>query len=408
MTTTYEPIAAPSKYVPDLLPPDLPDSQCEADIATIPLAQEPHLPAWQPDIPQPYLQMSPDELRQRIAAAKATLGSRLVVLGHHYQRDDVIEFADFRGDSFKLAREAAARTDADFIVFCGVHFMAESADILTRPNQIVVLPNLAAGCSMADMARPNDVYAAWDELTEVVAAESVIPVTYMNSAASLKAFVGEHGGAVCTSSNAQAVLEWALERAERVLFFPDQHLGRNSAKKLGVDVTTETAVWNPRRPLGGLQPGRIKDSKVLLWQGHCSVHVRFTVKQIENARREHPGCRVVVHPECPEPVVDAADANGSTEFIINYVKSGPPGVYAIGTEINLVHRLNEEIQDEGKTAFCLDPVVCPCATMYRIHPAYVAWVTESLLAGNPVNRITVDAETRRWATVALERMLEIT
>ena len=408
MTTTSDPVIIPSDYQPPRLQPDLPDADCEDGIATVPLAQEPHLPQWQPEIPERYLGMDAAELRERIGRARERLGERLVILSHHYQRDDVVQFADFLGDSLKLSQQAAARGDADFILFCGVHFMAESADILTRPDQIVMLPNLAAGCSMADMAAPDDVYHSWDELGEVVDTERVIPITYMNSDAALKAFVGERGGAVCTSSNASAVLRWAFARGDRVLFFPDQHLGRNTAKKLGLEVKTETAVWNPRKPLGGLKPERIQQSKVLLWQGHCSVHVRFKVEQIEKARADYPGCRVVVHPECPEPVVDAADADGSTEFIINYVKSGPPAVYAVGTEINLVHRLHQEVQAEGKSAFCLDPVICPCFTMYRIHPAYLAWVTEALVEGRVVNRIEVDQDTREWATVALERMLAIT
>jgi len=249
---------------------------------------------------------------------------------------------------------------------------------------------------------------AWDDLGEVVDTDRVIPITYMNSAASLKAFVGKNGGAVCTSSNATAVLEWAFEQGDQVLFFPDQHLGRNTGKRLGIDPQTQTAVWSPRKLNGGLSEERIEQSKILLWQGHCSVHIRFRVDQIERAREEHPGVRVVVHPECTQQVVDAADADGSTEFIINYVRNGPPGTYAVGTEINLVHRLNEEVAHEGKTAFCLDPVVCPCATMYRIHPAYLAWVTEALIEGRVVNPITVDDDTRKWARVALDRMLAIT
>ena len=403
-----EAVVVETDFVPETLPPNLPDEACETDIATIPLASEPHLPDWQPEIPDAYLRLSADELRERIRAARAELGDRLLILGHHYQRDDIIEFADFRGDSFKLAQQAAENSEADYIVFCGVHFMAESADILTTPQQSVILPNLAAGCSMADMAQPEDVYDAWDDLGEVVDTDRVIPITYMNSAASLKAFVGKNGGAVCTSSNATAVLEWAFEQGDQVLFFPDQHLGRNTGKRLGIDPRTQTAVWSPRKVNGGLTEERIEQSKILLWQGHCSVHVRFRVDQIERARQEHPGVRVVVHPECPEPVVDAADADGSTEFIINYVRNGPPGVYAVGTEINLVHRLNEEVASEGKTAFCLDPVICPCATMYRIHPAYLAWVTESLVEGRVVNPITVDDDTRKWARVALDRMLAIT
>ncbi len=403
-----EAVVVETDFVPETLPPNLPDEACETDIATIPLASEPHLPDWQPEIPDSYLRLSGDELRERIRSARAELGDRLLILGHHYQRDDIIEFADFRGDSFKLAQQAAENSEADYIVFCGVHFMAESADILTTPQQSVILPNLAAGCSMADMAQPEDVYDAWDDLGEVVDTDRVIPITYMNSAASLKAFVGKSGGAVCTSSNATAVLEWAFEQGDQVLFFPDQHLGRNTGKRLGIDPRSQTAVWSPRKVNGGLTEERIEQSKILLWQGHCSVHVRFRVDQIERARQEHPGVRVVVHPECPEPVVDAADADGSTEFIINYVRNGPPGVYAVGTEINLVHRLNEEVAAQGKTAFCLDPVICPCATMYRIHPAYLAWVTESLVEGRVVNPITVDDDTRKWARVALDRMLAIT
>jgi len=403
-----EAVVVETSYVPETLPPDLPDEACETDIATVPLASEPHLPNWQPEIPDHYLRLSGDELRERIRAARAELGQRLLILGHHYQRDDIIEFADFRGDSFKLAQQAAENSEAEYIVFCGVHFMAESADILTTPEQTVILPNLAAGCSMADMAQPEDVYDAWDDLGEVVNTNRVIPITYMNSAASLKAFVGKNGGAVCTSSNATAVLEWAFEQGDQVLFFPDQHLGRNTGKRLGIDPRTQTTVWSPRKVNGGLSEDRIRGSKILLWQGHCSVHIRFRVDQIERAREEHPGVRVVVHPECTQQVVDAADADGSTEFIINYVRNGPPGVYAVGTEINLVHRLNEEVASEGKTAFCLDPVVCPCATMYRIHPAYLAWVAESLVAGRVVNPITVDDDTRTWARVALDRMLAIT
>ena len=403
-----EAVVVETTYVPETLPPNLPDEACETDIATIPLASEPHLPDWQPEIPQEYLKLSGDELRERIRAARSELGERLLILGHHYQRDDIIKFADFRGDSFKLAQQAAENSEADYIIFCGVHFMAESADILTTPQQSVILPNLAAGCSMADMAQPEDVYDAWDDLGEVVDTDRVIPITYMNSAASLKAFVGKNGGAVCTSSNATAVLEWAFEQGDQVLFFPDQHLGRNTGKRLGIDPQTQTAVWSPRKINGGLSRDRIEQSKILLWQGHCSVHIRFRVDQIERAREEHPGVRVVVHPECTQQVVDAADADGSTEFIINYVRNGPPGTYAVGTEINLVHRLNEEVAHEGKTAFCLDPVVCPCATMYRIHPAYLAWVTEALVEGRVVNPITVDDDTRKWARVALDRMLAIT
>ena len=396
-----------SDYIPERLPPNLPDENCEVGISTVPLGNEKNKNDWQTDIPSRYLDMSALELSERIRDAKANLGNQLTILGHHYQRDDVIQFSDFRGDSFGLAQQAAERTDTKFFLFCGVHFMAESADILTSPDQVVMLPNLAAGCSMADMAIPIDVYGSWTELENTSGIESTIPITYMNSAASLKAFVGKHGGAVCTSSNAEATLRWAFQRGERVLFFPDQHLGRNSAKKIGIDPKTEMAVWNPRKPLGGLDPIQISKSKILLWQGHCSVHIRFNVEQIERARIEFPECKIVVHPECTEQVVEASDANGSTEFIVKYLRNAPPGVYGVGTEINLVHRLQRELKSEGKTIFCLDPIVCPCSTMYRIHPAYVCWVLESLINGYIVNQIKVDDETRHWATFALERMLAI-
>jgi quinolinate synthase len=347
-----------------------------------------------------------EELADRIAAAKATLGSRVLVLGHHYQRDEVIRWADARGDSFGLSRLAAANHDAEYIVFCGVHFMAESADILTADHQQVILPDLNAGCSMADMADLDSVEEAWDALAAVTDVEAVVPITYMNSSAALKAFVGRHGGAVCTSSNARAVLTWALERGEKVLFFPDQHLGRNTGYQLGYD-ESDMRVWNPRLDLGGLQERDVKDATLLLWKGHCSVHQRFRPEHVAAARAEHPGVIVVAHPECAHDVVQLADQVGSTDFIIKAVEAAPVGsTLAIGTEIHLVQRLAAEHPD--KTVFSLDPLICPCSTMFRIDGPHLCWVLENLLDGEVVNRITVDADTAGWARVALERMLSIT
>ena len=379
---------------------------CPTDaLVPVPLAQEPAFITWQQDIPKAYLDMSPEELDQRITRARATRGKNLVILGHHYQRDEVIKFADFTGDSFKLSQLAAAQS-AEYVLFCGVHFMAESADILTPEHVRVMLPNIAAGCSMADMADPDDVYAAWDEIAEALDGEStVIPVTYMNSTASLKSFVGERNGIVCTSSNAGKTFKWAFERGDKVLFFPDQHLGRNTGYQMGIPLD-EMALWNWRMPHGGLTPDQIRKAKVILWQGHCSTHQRFSVEQIEKARREHPGVTVIVHPETRWEVVQASDRWGSTEVIIKAVTESPAGsVWAVGTEINLVNRLAKANPD--KTVFCLDPVVCPCSTMYRIHPAYLAWVLEGLLQGHVVNEIKVEPETRKWSLVALERMLAL-
>ena len=362
-------------------------------------------------IPREYALMDADELDRRITAARAKLGSRLVILGHHYQRDEVIKYADARGDSFKLAQFAAAHPEAEYILFCGVHFMAESADILSGPRQTVILPNPAAGCSMADMANIAEVEECWEALDTLYGDEvadgdlqPVIPVTYMNSAANLKAFCGRHGGIVCTSSNADKVMAWAFARGRRVLFFPDEHLGRNTALKMGIR-EDQIVVWNQRLDFGGIEDDEtLMGAKVILWKGWCSTHARFTVEQIEQARREYPGVRVLVHPECRHEVVAAADLNGSTEFISKAVAEAPAGtVWAIGTEINLVRRLANEHPDQ--TIFCLDPVVCPCSTMYRIHPAYIAWVLEELVAGRVVNQVRVDDETARWARVALERML---
>jgi quinolinate synthase len=366
----------------------------------------------QGELPQAYRDATDDELDARIRAGKETLGDRVVVLGHFYQREEVVRHADYVGDSFQLANAAKERPAAEAIVFCGVHFMAETADLLSRPEQAVILPNLAAGCSMADMADIDQVEECWEQLEDVLGdletpdAEGlvpVIPVTYMNSSAAIKGFVGRHGGIVCTSSNARTVLEWAFARGRRVLFFPDQHLGRNTAKAMGVPLE-QMPMWNPRKPLGGSSEEQIADSRVILWHGFCSVHRRFTVDQIDKARAEHPGVRVIVHPECPMDVVDAADEAGSTDIIRKAIAAATePTTFAIGTEINLVQRLAAQYPQHE--IFCLDPVVCPCSTMYRIHPGYLAWVLESLVAGEVVNRITVPADVAEPATVALERML---
>jgi quinolinate synthase len=361
-------------------------------------------------IPREYALMEADELDRRIAAARAAMGDRLVILGHHYQREEIIKWADARGDSFKLAQFAASRPEADYILFCGVHFMAESADILSGPHQRVILPNPSAGCSMADMASIAEVEECWDALDALFADEqngdlqAVVPVTYMNSAADLKAFCGRNGGIVCTSSNAASVLRWAFARGRRVLFFPDEHLGRNTALAMGIP-PEQIVVWDQRHDFGGIQDDALLvNARVILWKGWCSTHQRFTVEQIAQARAAYPGVRIVVHPECRHEVVAAADLNGSTEYIVKVVEESPAGtIWGIGTEVNLVKRLAREHPD--KTIFCLDPIVCPCSTMYRIHPAYLAWVLEELVAGRVVNQVSVDAETARWAKVALDRML---
>lgn len=364
----------------------------------------------QGQLPEEYKLATDAELSERILGAKAALGDRAVILGHFYQRDEVIQYADFVGDSFQLANAALTRPDAEAIIFCGVHFMAETADILSTPEQAVILPNLAAGCSMADMADAESVAECWEQLEEIFGTEPdadgrvpVIPVTYMNSSAALKAFCGENGGIVCTSSNAKTVLEWAFQRAQRVLFFPDQHLGRNTAKALGVPLE-QMPMWNPRKDLGGNEEQALVDSRVILWHGFCSVHKRFSVAQIEQARADFPGVQVIVHPECPMEVVDAADSAGSTDFIKKAIAAATePTTFAIGTEINMVNRLAAEYPQH--TIFCLDPVICPCSTMYRIHPGYLAWVLEELVAGRVVNRITVDDAVQENARTALERML---
>ena len=356
-------------------------------------------------LPDRYAHASPEHLAARIEAAKKALGDRLLILGHHYQRDEVMRWADARGDSFGLSRLAADSHTADYVVFCGVHFMAESADILTAEHQAVILPDLNAGCSMADMADLDSVETAWDELGAVTDIDRIVPITYMNSSAALKAFVGRRGGAVCTSSNARSVVSWALEKGEKLLFFPDQHLGRNTAFQLGY-AAGDMRVWDPRRDLGGLEDVDVKDATFLLWKGHCSVHQRFKVEHVAEFRAANPGGLVIVHPECSHEVVEVADQVGSTDFIIKAVAEAPAGAaLGVGTEIHLVKRLAAEHPD--KTVVSLDPLVCPCSTMFRIDAAHLAWCLENLVEGNIVNRITVDVETAKWARVALERMLEI-
>jgi len=360
---------------------------------------------WQP-IPQEYTSLDAQALDERIGIARKKLGSRLVILGHHYQREEVIKYADLQGDSFKLSRYAASLGDAEFIIFCGVHFMAETADILSSDDQRVILPNITAGCSMADMAPTDDVLDCWDDLAGLLGAEALTPITYMNSTADIKALCGRNGGIVCTSSNAGLVMEWAFARRDKVLFLPDEHLGRNTALALGVD-PQRVVGGNPWKAMGGLSPEQIEAAKVILWRGHCAVHTRFRVHQIDAARERFPNVNVIVHPECTHEVVAAADLNGSTERIIEAVNGGAPdSVWAVGTEISLVHRL--QLNNPDKTIFCLDPVVCPCSTMYRIHPAYVAWVLEELVVGNVVNQVAVDPVTKASAKLSLQRMLDVT
>ena len=357
-------------------------------------------------LPERYTAAVADDLAARIGAAKAALGARLMVLGHHYQREEVMRWADCRGDSFGLSRLAAANTTAEFIVFCGVHFMAESADILTGDHQQVILPDLNAGCSMADMADIDSVEEAWAAIASVADLSRVVPITYMNSSAALKAFVGRNGGAVCTSSNARAVIRWALGRGDQLLFFPDQHLGRNTARQLGYD-DASMRVWDPRADAGGLSDAEIKSTTFLLWRGHCSVHQRFKPSHIRAFRAEHPRGIVVVHPECAHETVALADQVGSTDFIIKAVDAAAPGsVIGVGTEIHLVQRLAAEHAD--KTVVSLDPLICPCSTMFRIDAAHLCWVLEGLVEGEVRNRISVEPATARWARLALERMLEIT
>ncbi len=359
-------------------------------------------------IPDRYLSLSDDEMDARIAAAKTTLGDRLVILGHHYQRDEVIKFADFTGDSLKLARAAASRGKAEFIVFCGVHFMAESADILCGPHQKVVLPDLAAGCSMADMAAGDQLEMCWRELQDlgVPVDPGVVPVTYINSSAEVKAFVGEHGGIVCTSTNAAAIMTWAWKQGEKLVMLPDQHLGRNTAYKMGVPLD-QMVVWDPNEIGGGLEPDQVRAARLILWKGHCSVHTRFTVQQIDAFRKKYPDGKVIAHPECTFDVVQAADVSGSTEHIINTVKASPSGtVWAVATEIHLVNRLKNQVEPD-KTVVTLDPFGCLCSTMFRVSPNHLLWVLEGLVDGQIHNQITVPEPQKSFARLALDRMLTV-
>ena len=379
--------------------------QTDSELKSVTLEQEFQKGVRWQKLPVSYMRTSPEDLRKNIKSARKQLGKRVTILGHHYQRDEVIEFADQRGDSFKLSQYAAEQKHAEFIIFCGVHFMAETADILSSPEQKVILPNLTAGCSMADMANSDDVEDCWDDLTDVLGPNEVVPITYMNSTAAIKALCGKNEGIVCTSSNASATFDWALQKNKKILFLPDQHLGRNTGAQKGIPLE-EMIVWNPFKPLGGNTKEQLKDAKIILWQGHCSVHTRFTIKQIEKARTEHPDITVIAHPECTLDVVNAADFSGSTEFIKDKINASAAGsTWAVGTEISLVNRIAAENPD--KNIFCLDPVVCPCSTMYRIHPAYLSWILDGILNGVTINQISVDDQTRAHSKIALQRMLEI-
>jgi quinolinate synthase len=377
-------------------------------------------------LPEKYLGLSDEEMDRRITAAKATLGRRVVILGHHYQRDEVMKFADYTGDSFKLARHVSERADAEFVVFCGVHFMAESADVLTKDAQQVILPDLAAGCSMADMADAEQLEQCWADIHEMLEiaplkprampdgdrsmalqpSVPLVPVTYINSAASIKSFCGEQGGVVCTSSNAAATLKWAWERGERILFLPDQHLGRNTAYAMGVPLD-RMVVWDPNEIWGGLEPEDVQRARIILWKGHCSVHTRFTARQIEQVRAQHPGVRVIVHPEVPWEVVQAADDSGSTEHILKTIRESAAGsIWAVGTELHLVNRLARELEP-GRTVLSLDQFGCLCSTMFRVSPNHLLWVLEGLVDGRVHNRIVVGDQQKHWTRVALDRMLSI-
>jgi len=352
-----------------------------------------------------YLSQPDHTMDARIAAARAELGTDVVLLGHHYQRDEVIRFADYTGDSYKLSK-FASETKAKYMIFCGVHFMAETADVLGQPWQQVILPDLNAGCSMADMAEIGQVEDCWDSLMKQ-RLEGLIPLTYMNSAAAIKAFCGERGGLVCTSSNARAAFEWAFARGQRILFLPDQHLGRNTAYAMGIP-SSEMVVWDPYQINGGVALERLKAAKVILWKGHCSVHQRFLPEHVERVRREEPGMQVIVHPECRWEVCQMADAIGSTEKIIEAIERAPAGTsFAVGTEIHLVNRLAKRFAPLGKRVITLDDAGCLCTTMYRISPQHLAWALENLVQGRVVNRIKVDDDVKHWAKVALERMLEV-
>ena len=366
---------------------------------------------WQERLPPIYEQLTDAELRLRIATAREALGSRLVILGHHYQQDAIVEFADFTGDSFELSRRAAEQQGIDYVVFCGVHFMAESADILTEERVSVILPDLGAGCSMADMANLDQTLDAWQQLEEACPGQRIVPITYMNSSAAIKSFVGEHGGAVCTSSNCRSVLEWALAGGKenektKILFFPDQHLGRNTAYAMGYPLD-RMVVWDPNRDLGGNEAGKLRDADFVLWKGHCSVHQLFRPEHVDQVRAKYPQMKVIVHPECRWEVVQKADFSGSTAAIVKRIEAAPAGSeWAVGTEVHLISRLAKAHPEQK--IIVLSDCQCLCTTMYRIDLPHLCWVLENLVEGRVVNQIKVDSHTRKWATVALERMLEIT
>ena len=353
-----------------------------------------------------YLTLPDHSMDDRIAAARAKLGSTTVLLGHHYQRDEVIRFADFTGDSYKLSK-AAAETEAKYILYCGVHFMAESADVLGRDGQVVILPDLNAGCSMADMAEISQVEACWESLERMGLAEDTIPLTYMNSTAAIKAFCGERGGLVCTSSNARGAFEWAFARKKRILFLPDQHLGRNTGHAMGIPLT-QMVIWDPWALEGGQSRKDFAASQIILWKGHCSVHQRFLPNHVDQVRAKYPGIQVIVHPECRLEVCEKADALGSTERLISLVEKAPAGtMFAVGTEIHLVNRMAKRFAEQGKKVITLDDTGCLCTTMYRISPQHLAWALENLVQGRVVNQIKVRKSVKHWARVALDRMLEI-
>ena len=359
---------------------------------------------WQ-KIPTRYMKISPSDLDKEISYCKDQLKDRLLILGHHYQRQEVIKYADVTGDSYKLSKVASMESNKKWIIFCGVHFMAETADLLTEKEQSVILPNMTAGCSMADMAQYEDVSEAWTDLGTILKPGSIIPVTYMNSTASIKSICGKNNGIVCTSSNAEKAFQWSFNKGEKILFLPDQHLGRNTGLKIGIK-DNEMVVWDPSMIMGGLSKKEILSSKLILWKGHCSVHTRFTEDQIKNCRINDPDVKVIVHPECTREVVDASDYNGSTEYIIDKINNADPNTtWAIGTEINLVKRLAENNPD--KKIYCLDSMVCPCSTMYRIHPAYLLWILEGLIAGFLINKIEVSDHDRKYSRIAVDRMLNL-
>ncbi|MGE5611039.1 MAG: quinolinate synthase NadA [Bacillota bacterium] len=367
------------------------------------------LKVWQQPLPQVYRELPEQELRQRIAAAKAAMGKRLLILGHHYQQDAIIEFADYRGDSFELSRRAAEQKNIEYVIFCGVHFMAESADILTADSVKVILPDLGAGCSMADMANLDQTLTCWEQLQELCPDQTLLPITYVNSSAAIKAFVGQHSGAVCTSSNCRNVLEWALQQGNgkkvKVLFLPDQHLGRNTAYAMGYPLD-RMAVWDPQQDLGGNDEQKLREADFVLWKGHCSVHALFRPEHVDQVRTKYPQMKVIVHPECKWEVVQKADLAGSTAFIVKTIEAAAPGSeWAIGTEVHLVNRLKQ--QHPEQKILVLSECQCLCTTMYRIDLPHLCWALENLVQGNVVNQIKVDPETRQWATIALERMLAI-